>query len=442
MPELFRSTPSAAPEAPREKGGVRALLERYRRRLRHFLGAAATASLVLLAGCNTPGGVAEGDDDVSATGHSDDDAAADTSTGDPSHQGEGADDDAVADDSAEGSAQGGADDDGAHGSGQADDSDDDDVTPTDDDSTPDDDTTPPDDDTVDDDVVEDDDTVDDDVSPDDDTTPPDDDVVEDDDTVPTDDDVVEDDDTIGDDDVVPPDPCEGVPCPDDGDPCNGTEKCVVDPDSGKGQCEQKYPVICPTDDDLCNGTKICKPESGACETVNEVSCTEPWQTCNKSTGECEGTPPDPCEGVECGEHGACTGGACSCKHGYTGEACEEAPVVEETPAVVINGVCGNSCETLKDYPVSITFSNAVNFSFKQIETDTPSADCPDSSISLTPPEGFLTPAGPDVPVSIGSLSLFKGTVPACRFGLQIRVCNAPSSGFPVCKTNQTFGHFK
>ena len=36
---------------------------------------------------------------------------------------------------------------------------------------------------------------------------------------------------------------------------------------------------------------------------------------------CE-SPPDPCLGVACGEHGACVGSACACDEGFSGDACE------------------------------------------------------------------------------------------------------------------------
>ena len=37
---------------------------------------------------------------------------------------------------------------------------------------------------------------------------------------------------------------------------------------------------------------------------------------------CSNRAPDPCWGVDCGQHGRCSGGACHCAAGFTGSHCE------------------------------------------------------------------------------------------------------------------------
>ena len=41
---------------------------------------------------------------------------------------------------------------------------------------------------------------------------------------------------------------------------------------------------------------------------------------------CKADETDPCFDVDCGAHGICATGSCECSGGYTGEACETAPV--------------------------------------------------------------------------------------------------------------------
>ncbi len=65
--------------------------------------------------------------------------------------------------------------------------------------------------------------------------------------------------------------------------------------------------------------------------------------------------PDPCDEIECGEHGSCKDGACVCTHGYTGEFCDEAGLCVGIEcaenATCVEGICecdagyeGDSCE--------------------------------------------------------------------------------------------------
>eukprot|EP01052_Picozoa_sp_SAG31_P022371 SAG31_NODE_1776_length_7300_cov_10.281905_7_plen_466_part_00 len=49
---------------------------------------------------------------------------------------------------------------------------------------------------------------------------------------------------------------------------------------------------------------------------------------------CSSRAPDPCWGMDCGEHGTCSGGSCRCERGYSGRRCE-----------TLDPCSGNTCGT-------------------------------------------------------------------------------------------------
>jgi hypothetical protein len=57
---------------------------------------------------------------------------------------------------------------------------------------------------------------------------------------------------------------------------------------------------------------------GSCSSGN-CSCRDGY-----SGNRCQ-TPPDPCAGINCGAHGTCSGGGCSCRDGFSGDRCQNDP---------------------------------------------------------------------------------------------------------------------
>jgi len=69
-------------------------------------------------------------------------------------------------------------------------------------------------------------------------------------------------------------------CPDDGNACNGTERC--DPETNR--CVRADPPVC--DDGLiCNGIETCDPERG-CVAGEPVTCEAKGAYCDENTGAC------------------------------------------------------------------------------------------------------------------------------------------------------------
>ena len=94
-----------------------------------------------------------------------------------------------------------------------------------------------------------------------------------------------------------------------------------------------------------------------CEYPRTVNCGS-HGSCSGGTCSCRsgysgsscGTPPDLCEyptHVNCGSHGSCSGGTCSCTDGYSGSSCAVAPDLCEYPKHVAcgHGTCsGGTCD--------------------------------------------------------------------------------------------------
>jgi hypothetical protein len=74
-------------------------------------------------------------------------------------------------------------------------------------------------------------------------------------------------------------------CPDDGDACNGMERC----DPVKNTC---YRTEAPSCDDglVCNGAETCEPKRG-CVSGEPVLCDAPGASCSEDTGRCACKPP-------------------------------------------------------------------------------------------------------------------------------------------------------
>jgi len=80
-------------------------------------------------------------------------------------------------------------------------------------------------------------------------------------------------------------PCAAGMCPDDGDACNGVERC----DPRTNGC---YRTEAPSCDDglVCNGIETCDPKRG-CVSGASVVCDAPGASCDENTGRCACKPP-------------------------------------------------------------------------------------------------------------------------------------------------------
>ena len=113
-------------------------------------------------------------------------------------------------------------------------------------------------------------------------------------------------------------------------------------------------------DDLKN--KACpssgQNDNGCCRTGNEILRIKDY-----GSGDYYGSPyldelraqiPDPCQGVDCGDHGACKEGECVCRDGYSGKNCRMAPIKPVDPCRGVDcgdhGACsGGKCVCTDGY---------------------------------------------------------------------------------------------
>lgn len=72
-----------------------------------------------------------------------------------------------------------------------------------------------------------------------------------------------------------------------------------------------------------------------------LAAPDPTQQSPPRFNVCDDYPPlstDPCAGIDCGSHGFCSSGTCTCSGGYTGNRCQTAPgkhtYIQESNAVV------------------------------------------------------------------------------------------------------------
>lgn len=123
-------------------------------------------------------------------------------------------------------------------------------------------------------------------------------------------------------------------------------------------------------------TDLQVPPTDLCK---DVVCQDSWQTCNPSTGECEGDKPDPCQSVDCGNHGSCDVVnnlvKCECRDGYTGDRCEVEP---EPPTVQIEEMpapCSVKpvpiCKGATRYIVYFTYTGVINDVQANVVIDSP-----------------------------------------------------------------------
>jgi len=121
---------------------------------------------------------------------------------------------------------------------------------------------------------------------------------------------------------------------------------IIDPDeTGRIERERFLPII----GDLMDvGNVLCGVvncgEHGTCK-GGSCTCKDGY-----SGKECQTPPPDPCANVNCGQHGSCMNGVCTCTDGYTGDYCNVAP---DPCADVVCGehaICnGGSCTCKSGY---------------------------------------------------------------------------------------------
>ncbi|KKS55771.1 MAG: Extracellular matrix protein, partial [Candidatus Magasanikbacteria bacterium GW2011_GWA2_42_32] len=109
-------------------------------------------------------------------------------------------------------------------------------------------------------------------------------------------------------------------CPDDGNACNGTAKCIDD------SCEQVGAVVCEPSTSLCQTTS-CNPATGACE----VKSANQGGACDDNTACTIG---DACQGgkclgaaIACDDQNPCTTDSCDagkgCQHANNTAACND-----------------------------------------------------------------------------------------------------------------------
>lgn len=137
-------------------------------------------------------------------------------------------------------------------------------------------------------------------------------------------------------DAGPPGCRTDVEC-DDGDACDGLERCE------EGRCVEGEAVVCP-DDDVCDGSLACDPDTGECSVaIAPPTCAVDTDPCNGEeycdpVAGCTSTPPPSCDdGIACTvdycgdlgckhepDHGACTAmleGLCVAGEGCTYPVC-------------------------------------------------------------------------------------------------------------------------
>jgi hypothetical protein len=90
--------------------------------------------------------------------------------------------------------------------------------------------------------------------------------------------------------------------------------------NGKTAVCSKYGPTC-----FCADSSI--GETWDCHDFDCIKCSadQGKATCDKLKETCS-CAPDPCAGIDCGEHGTCSNGACVCTDDYYGENCETAPL--------------------------------------------------------------------------------------------------------------------
>jgi hypothetical protein len=138
----------------------------------------------------------------------------------------------------------------------------------------------------------------------------------------------------------PDDPlCESVSCPDE---CSHQGRCI----HGVCYCESGFSglncanVVC---GDICTGEHEYPTQNGGKECV--CACTFGWEGigCTERT---KSACPD-----DCGEHGTCDKGVCSCMSGWTGKLCQTPPCPTELKGASCtgHGTCLESQECECDY---------------------------------------------------------------------------------------------
>eukprot|EP01045_Picozoa_sp_COSAG04_P007070 COSAG04_NODE_360_length_15920_cov_50.432815_13_plen_1375_part_00 len=128
----------------------------------------------------------------------------------------------------------------------------------------------------------------------------------------------------------------------DGNSCeNNIDDCEAAPCLNGGVCTDAVASYsC-----ACSGTGFvgttCSDDEDECATAADNDCAAMGATCTNTAGgfSCACDPGylgdgrtctrDPCHGVNCGEHGNCNGGVCSCHGGRIGPACDRWPTLAE-----------------------------------------------------------------------------------------------------------------
>jgi len=182
--------------------------------------------------------------------------------------------------------------------------------------------------------------------------------------------------------------CFNVDCPDDNNPCSGTEAC----DPADGECKHYDPIVCedeltcrPEDgecvqclnDEYCNGD-FCDPDTGncvecmndghcglnaVCQASGDCTCADGYQDPN-GDGDC--LPECPVD--YCGDHGNCDYNVndvyyCNCTDGWSGDQCEVPPAPTISNLQIDCSSTGGWCASGGlDYPVTFSTSNATTCS--------------------------------------------------------------------------------
>ena len=113
---------------------------------------------------------------------------------------------------------------------------------------------------------------------------------------------------------------------------------------------------CTADENDCDPNAVCSHTGSgthSCECVNDndsryfgngqtclpcSTCPGGWEQLSTCTSTADVMCANPCAGVQCGDHGTCASGTCSCDDGYSGDQCEtttssESPTSEENPCL-------------------------------------------------------------------------------------------------------------
>lgn len=141
-----------------------------------------------------------------------------------------------------------------------------------------------------------------------------------------------------------------------------------------------------------------------------------WQTCNKTTGKCEGD--SPCTPNYCGNHGSCSvEGAepvCKCVDGWSGSRCEVAPTPRpEITFAELDCSRHAACGGGNTYDLNFKFKNATRFEIKAEVLTAP----PDFNIgSFSATSGDLTGESHMIKFSLGGPSPAEVLITITVFG--------------------------